>query len=382
MNAMIIFGAVLTLYVFWRGIMPLKIKRIWKTGLLLVLAAVAFKFYLLGLIGGPMFFAPDLPKSFLMITTWLFATLFIFFFLLLAANILNGCCHLLRLCFRRRGKAKFPFASNHVNLVLLILSLILATFGIINGTSVPNVREETVFLKHLPLEAEGMTIAVLADLHADSITRADRIQSIVDRANACKPDLTVIVGDFVDGPVNIRGRDLLPLQNLSARYGVYGVPGNHEYYSGYDQWMDFLSCLGIKMLPNEHVLVGTGKAGIVLAGVTDPTAGRTGHPQPSIEQALNDAPHYMTRILLSHQPRLAPEASRNGVDLQISGHTHGGMIVGVNRIVAGFNAGYVSGSYHVGDMVLFISNGSGIWNGFPIRLGVPSEIVILRLKKA
>ena len=87
------------------------------------------------------------------------------------------------------------------------------------------------------------------------------------------------------------------------------------------------------------------------------------------------------RILGSHQPRLAREAAAHGVDLQVSGHTHGGMIAGVDRLVARFNEGFVSGLYTVGNMKLYVSNGAGIWNGFPIRIGVPSEIVLIRLRK-
>ncbi len=381
---MIAFGVLLAGYVFWRAIHPLPIHWAWKIVLAVAVAMIALKFHLLSLIGGPMFFAPELPESVLLIAAWLFSSIFIFFFLLLGANIVTGGVYLFRLCLRKKPKcsASARTTRNNTNTVLLMASFLLATVGIINGTSVPDVREETVILNHLPQEADGMTIAVLADLHADSMTRADRIQAIVNRTNATNPDIIVIAGDFVDGTVEARGNDLLPLQKLSARYGVYGVPGNHEYYSGYEQWMKCLPELGVKMILNEHVIVGRDKRSIVLAGVTDPSAGRSSQPLPSIERALRGATHDTAQVLLSHQPKLAPEASRYGADLQISGHTHGGMIVGIDRMVSMFNSGYVSGLYRVGDMMLFVSNGSGIWNGFPIRLGVPSEIVLLRLKKA
>ena len=226
---------------------------------------------------------------------------------------------------------------------------------------------------------DGLTVAALADLHADGITREDRIRKIVERTNALNPDIVVIAGDFVDGTVSEHGGDLRPLADLKARYGVFGVPGNHEYYSGYEEWMEFLSALGIRMLLNEHALAG-GEA-VVLAGVTDPVAGLMGKEEPDISKALQGAPEKGVRILVSHQPRLAREAAEHGVDLQVSGHTHGGMITGMDRLVARFNEGFVSGLYTVGHMKLYVSNGSGIWNGFPIRIGVPSEIVLIRLRK-
>ena len=213
----------------------------------------------------------------------------------------------------------------------------------------------------------------------DGITRADRIRKIVERTNALNPDIVIIAGDFVDGTVPVHGDDLRPLADLKARYGVFGVPGNHEYYSGYEEWMEFLPTLGIRMLHNEHVQTGGGA--VVLAGVTDPVAGIMGKEVPDIRKALAGAPEKGVRILAAHQPRLAPEAAEHGVDLQVSGHTHGGMIAGIDRLVARFNEGFVSGLYTVGGMKLYVSNGAGIWNGFPIRIGVPSEIVLIRLRK-
>ena len=321
----LIFGALLAVYVFCRAILPLRLKWGWKALLAVLLAVAAFKFHLLHLFGGPMFFSPVLPEGVL---------------------------------------------------VLLAFAAVLATVGMVGGTGVPRVKEETISVNHLPDGADGLAVAVLADLHVDGITRADCIRKIVERTNALNPDIVIIAGDFVDGTVPVHGDDLRPLADLKARYGV---PGNHEYYSGYEEWMKFLPTLGIRMLHNEHVL--TGGDAVVLAGVTDPVAGIMGKEVPDIRKALAGAPEKGVRILASHQPRLAPEAAAHGVDLQVSGHTHGGMIAGIDRLVARFNEGFVSGLYTVGEMKLYVSNGAGIWNGFPIRIGVPSEIVLIRLRK-
>lgn len=375
----LIFGALLAVYVFCRAILPLRLKWGWKALLAVLLAVAAFKFHLLHLFGGPMFFSPVLPEGVLLAAAWLFSALFLFFFLLLAVDVARLLYLLVLFCLRKKRTERFRIIGNRVNLALLVFAAVLATVGMVGGTGVPRVKEETVAVNHLPEGADGLTVAVLADLHVDGITRADRIRKIVERTNALNPDIVIIAGDFVDGTVPVHGDDLRPLADLKARYGVFGVPGNHEYYSGYEEWMEFLPTLGIRMLHNEHVQ--TGRGAVVLAGVTDPVAGIMGKEEPDIRKALAGAPEKGVRILASHQPRLAPEAAAHGVDLQVSGHTHGGMIAGIDRLVARFNEGFVSGLYTVGNMKLYVSNGAGIWNGFPIRIGVPSEIVLIRLRK-
>ncbi|MEI3558008.1 MAG: metallophosphoesterase [Akkermansia muciniphila] len=375
----LIFGALLAVYVFCRAILPLRLKWGWRALLAVLLAVAAFKFHLLHLFGGPMFFSPVLPEGVLLAAAWLFSALFLFFFLLLAVDVARLLYLLVLFCLRKKRTERFRIIGNRVNLALLVFAAVLATVGMVGGTGVPRVKEETVAVNHLPEGADGLTVAVLADLHVDGITRADRIRKIVERTNALNPDIVIIAGDFVDGTVPVHGDDLRPLADLKARYGVFGVPGNHEYYSGYEEWMEFLPTLGIRMLHNEHVQTGGGA--VVLAGVTDPVAGIMGKEEPDIRKALAGAPEKGVRILASHQPRLAPEAAAHGVDLQVSGHTHGGMIAGIDRLVARFNEGFVSGLYTVGNMKLYVSNGAGIWNGFPIRIGVPSEIVLIRLRK-
>lgn len=375
----LIFGALLAVYVFCRAILPLRLKWGWKALLAVLLAVAAFKFHLLHLFGGPMFFSPVLPEGVLLAAAWLFSVLFLFFFLLLAADVARLLYLLVLFCLRKKRTERFRIIGNRVNLVLLAFAAVLATVGMVGGTGVPRVKEETISVNHLPDGADGLAVAVLADLHVDGITQADRIRKIVERTNALNPDIVIIAGDFVDGTVPVHGDDLRPLADLKARYGVFGVPGNHEYYSGYEEWMEFLPTLGIRMLHNEHVQTGGGA--VVLAGVTDPVAGIMGKEEPDIRKALAGAPEKGVRILASHQPRLAPEAAAHGVDLQVSGHTHGGMVAGIDRLVARFNEGFVSGLYTVGEMKLYVSNGAGIWNGFPIRIGVPSEIVLIRLRK-
>lgn len=267
--------------------MPLKLKWGWKLLLAALLAVAAFKFHLLHLFGGPMFFSPVCRKR---SAGGRVAVLRSFPVLFPAAG--GGCgagsvsAGFVLLAEEQDGKVPHHWQPGEC--CFAGFSAVLATVGMIGGTRVPQVKEETVAVNRLPEEADGLTVAVLADLHVDGITREERIRKIVERTNALNPDIVVIAGDFVDGTVPVHGGDLRPLADLKARYGVFGVPGNHEYYSGYEEWMEFLPTLGIRMLLNEHAPAG-GEA-VVLAGVTDPVAGIMGKEEPDISKALKDAP--------------------------------------------------------------------------------------------
>ena len=364
-----LFALLLSAFIIGRAVWPMRVHFAWKIVLTAFTLVAAFKFQLMHWFGGPMFFAPELPQWIQLSAAWCYAVVFLFFFLLLIAETV-------RLFFRLFRRKTTASIHSRINLGLLLIAVLSAAAGVIQGTVLPDVRETTLRFSNLPAGANGMTVAVLADLHADGITGVERIRAIVEKTNALNPDLIVIVGDLVDGTVEQRGADLEPLRELNAQYGVFGVPGNHEYYSGYTEWMNFLPTLNIRMLANEHVELPNG---IMLGGVTDPAASRMGETPPDVELAMKNVGAERFKLLLAHQPILAWNAVTTGVSLQLSGHTHGGMIWGIDQIVAGFNGGFVSGLYRLENMKLYVSNGAGIWNGFPIRLGRNAEIVLLRL---
>ena len=200
---------------------------------------------------------------------------------------------------------------------------------------------------------------------------------MVDRAMEQKADLIFVVGDFVDGKVERIKDAAVPLNKLRARYGVFGVAGNHEYYSSYLPWKAVFESLGIKMLDNENVTL---PCNIAVAGVTDRAAKRYDLPMPDVKKAVKELSGKMPVILLAHRPDVVLQAAKYGVALQVSGHTHGGMAPVLRYFVKRANKGFVSGMYKVKDTALIVSNGSGIWNGFPVRLGAPAEIVVITLK--
>ena len=200
------------------------------------------------------------------------------------------------------------------------------------------------------------------------------------RANAAGSDVIVVTGDFIDGSVDMRRKDVEPLRALKAPDGVWAIPGNHEYFFNCGAWMQRLTGLGFRMLPNAHTVIRRGGAELVVADVTDLSGPSVGEVGPDLGLALRGAPIRAPIVLFDHQPRRAQAAAAKGVALQLSGHTHGGMIVGLDRLVACANSGFVAGRYQVGDMTLYVSNGMGLWPGFALRLGVPSEMTRFTLR--
>ncbi|MFA6816287.1 MAG: metallophosphoesterase [Lentisphaeria bacterium] len=364
--------------IFVSAILPSRMHWGWKAVWSVLTLFAAGKFQILKWFGGPMYFAPNFSNGVLWILSLLFVTVFILMFLLIPVDCVRVAYWFFRVCHGKKPSQKFWQFGDRIHLGLLIVAVILALWGMMNGAKLPEVKEQVIEMNDFPPDEPEVTIAVLSDLHVDKKFGYPQMTQIVAAVNRLKPDLIVLLGDCVDGRIEDRGHDLEPLKVLSAPLGVYGVPGNHEYYSGYYPWMKFFSSLGVDMLVNEHVSLGA--TNLVLVGVTDAEARSWGYEGPDLEKAMRNVPVKVPVILLSHRPSIAKEAAKFGVDLQLSGHTHGGMLPGLQKIVAKFNGGFVSGLYTVGTMNLYVSNGTGVWNGFPVRLAVPAEITLLRLR--
>ena len=373
-----LFGFLMAALIFWRLVLPLKCRWFWKCTAALVILAACLKMQIMHLLGGPNYFAPVLPGWFLLGSAWFYSVAFLLFFLLAAAEIVRTVVQEIYRFRRRPLPEAYPRILKRVYAVLLAVAVISATVGIAEGQMRPRIHELTLRCPALPASADGLRIALMADLHAHTIIRAPQIRQMVEAANALDPDLILIVGDFVDGTHEERGEELVPLKELRARIGVYGVSGNHEYYSGYSEWKPYLTVSGIRMLDDENVKLSSG---IYLAGVTDPASTGKWNAPPDLDRALKGIPSGAFTVLMAHRPGAAADASRRNVALQLSGHTHGGMILGFDRIVARFNGGFVAGLYEIGGMKLYVSNGTGIWNGFPIRLGRPAEITLITLTR-
>ncbi|MER6558818.1 metallophosphoesterase [Streptomyces sp. NPDC001027] len=243
------------------------------------------------------------------------------------------------------------------------------TYGVLRG---PRVKRVTVPLAKLPRAAHGYRIAVVSDVHLGPVLGRGFAQKVVDTINATQPDLIAVVGDLVDGSVKDLGPAAAPLSRLKARHGSYFVTGNHEYFSGAASWVEEVRRLGITPLENAR----TELAWFDLAGVND-IAGESEGQGPDFARALGGRDTARACVLLAHQPVQIHDAMRHGVDLQLSGHTHGGQLWPGNFVAAAANP-TLAGLERHGDTQLYVSRGAGAW-GPPTRVGAPSDITVVEL---
>lgn len=323
------------------------------------------------------FSSPELPRALLLFLAWAFGGFLFLTVLLLLRDVVGSVAFAFA---PQAGRAILGGATS--SLIVGALAAALSLFGVWQGVKVPSVRRMNISIAGLPAAFNGYGIVQLSDLHASRLLTGRWMAAVVAKANQLAPDLIVITGDIADGTLEARAADVQPLSELHAGDGVLAIPGNHEYYSDYRRWMAAYRGLGLYMLENQHVVIARGEQALVVAGVTDRQALRFGELRPDLAAALHGIPHGTPVVLLDHHPGNAPTNARANVALQLSGHTHGGQIIGLHWLVKRSNNGYVSGRYQVGRMQLYVSNGTGLWNGLALRLGRPSEITELVLHSA
>ncbi len=359
---------IIVAYLFFSLVLPLRIKMRLKVLLALFLLACSGKYVVYSIWGGS-FFNPDLPAAVNACCEILFNALIVLFPIALIKDALWVVC--------RFAGAHSPYASGARNAVFFAAALGVGAWGFFQAMKVPDVRRTEITVPGLPDRLDGFSVIQLSDLHIGPMLKKEWLEGVVERTNAAAPDLIVITGDFVDGTVSSRGASLRPLEHLKAKYGVLGIPGNHEYYYGVQEWLPSLRSLGIVMLENEHRVL---PCGITVGGVTDTAARAFGLPLPDAAKAFDGAPEGI-RLLLSHRPS-SPGIPAADAALQLSGHTHGGHISFMRWLVARFNSGFVGGLYRLRNGgSLYVSSGTGLWNGFSCRIFVPSEIALLILRK-
>ncbi|HXV93780.1 MAG TPA: metallophosphoesterase [Pseudonocardia sp.] len=240
------------------------------------------------------------------------------------------------------------------------------------------VERREVLLDRLDPAFDGFTIAAVADVHLGPLVDGADLAGFVATINAAAPDVVAVVGDLVDGTVEELGEHARPLADLAAP--TYFVTGNHEYFSGAAGWVDFLPTLGVRVLRNERVEIRRGDAVLDIAGCDDRVAERFGIPGHGfdLDAALAGRDPANPVVLLCHQPVMVDRAARAGVDLQISGHTHGGQLWPLTY-VALVDQPVLAGLVKVGPTWLYVTRGVGFW-GPPARVGSPPEITLLTLR--
>ncbi|MFC5510172.1 metallophosphoesterase [Massilia jejuensis] len=263
-----------------------------------------------------------------------------------------------------------------------LLALAVTLVGFFNARRVARVVKVDVPIDGLPAALHGYAIAQISDIHVGPTIKRPYLDAIVNRVNGLGADAIAVTGDLVDGSVQRLSAHTQPLARLAAPDGAFFVTGNHEYYSGAEEWIVELRRLGLTVLLNEHVVRVRGGASLMIAGVADFSAHHfnPAHRSDPVAAAAGAPRGLAVRILLAHQPRSATAASAAGFDLQLSGHTHGGQFFPWNLFVP-LQQPFVAGLHRVRRLWVYTSRGTGYW-GPPKRFGAPSEITLLRLVPA
>jgi predicted MPP superfamily phosphohydrolase len=360
----------LVVLVRWLWPLPLSTRTKLASAVVLVIAS---QYHLWSRFSSGSVFSPEFPKALIVLFNWAFGAIL----LLAVFQLLLDAGTLIAMAIRRRRVAIAPRLRYGIG----IAAALLAAVGVMQAIRSPSLKDVMIEVRNLPQEFDGYQIVHLTDLHISRLFDAPWTRKVVDDANALGGDLIVITGDLIDGNIAHRERDVDALRDLRAQDGVWVIPGNHEYFFGHAAWMRYFAGLNMTPLDNSHTVLKRGAGQLVLAGVNDVTAPSTGAAPPDLDAALRGAPAGVPVVLLDHQPRNARHSASRGVALQLSGHTHGGMIVGLDRVVARANNGFVSGRYDVDGMTLYLNNGTALWPGFALRLGVPAELTRITLRR-
>lgn len=345
---------ILTLFTFVRPCCPTRRSSGLWSAFLLVCAA---KFLAFAAFGGDAF-NPVFPERLMWVWNWAYSGLVILFVLSLAGF----------------------FLPRRVRLVILpAVAWTLSAWGVWSGVRAPDVREIDFSHASVPKELNGYRICQITDTHVSAAARGWCTREIVRRVNGAAADLVVCTGDIVDGKAADLAEDVAPLRELSARDGVYYVTGNHEHYCDADAWQALFARWGFKFLTDACVIP---RSGLALGGLAEPMSdGFRVRRAPEAGRMFADATNGEFRVILQHRPQWAREnAAVARANLQLSGHTHGGVMPVLNLLVRHHNQGFVRGLYDLGEgSFLYVSPGTGQWAGFPVRFFNNPEITVFTL---
>lgn len=267
--------------------------------------------------------------------------------------------------------------SMEVMLVLPVAMIILGTLVVRGG---PRMKKVALQFNDLPKELEGLRILHITDLHISRSLPTHFIEKLVALCRQHPADLVVFTGDILDDIPARYQDDMELLKNIPSKFGSYYVPGNHEYYWQAEQSIGAFERLGFNVLINAAQTLKFGSAELQICGIPDPTAGMFQHEAPNFEKLKKSLNPPAFKVLLSHQPSLADQAAPLGIQLQLSGHTHGGQFFPWNFLI-GFFQKYGKGLYKIQNLQLYVNQGTGYW-GPSLRLGTYCELAEIHLMKA
>ncbi|MER6208797.1 metallophosphoesterase [Streptomyces sp. NPDC001642] len=298
---------------------------------------------------------------------------------LFAWSVLLGI--VLRLALTLAGVGTGEDRARIVTWAVLGVTAVLLVWGYAEARRVPRVRRLDVQLPRLGAGLDGLRVALITDTHYGPLDRARWSARVCETVNTLDADVVCHTGDIADGTAERRRAQAAPLGTVQATEARVYVTGNHEYYSEAQGWVDLMGELGWEPLRNRHLLLERGGDTLVVAGVDDVTAessGLAGH-RAHLDGALNGADPDLPVLLLAHQPKFVDRAAAAGIDLQLSGHTHGGQIWPFHYLVRLDQPALAGLTHHGARTLLYTSRGTGFW-GPPFRVFAPSEITLLVLR--
>ena len=236
----------------------------------------------------------------------------------------------------------------------------------------PVIQRVAVAIDRWPVELDGFKIVQISDVHIGPILGRSFAAEIVRKVDALDADLVVVTGDLVDGSVEQLRDEVEPFAALKSRHGVAFVTGNHDYYSKADPWCARVEELGMEVLRNRWRWIEVDGARFALAGVDDHRGDMLMGGGSDLGRALAGIPEDAPVVLLAHDPTTFVAAAKTNIDLQLSGHTHGGQIWPFAALVRAA-VPFLAGLYRRGRAQLYVSRGTGFW-GPPMRIGARGEI--------
>jgi len=266
---------------------------------------------------------------------------------------------------------------------LPLSSFSIASFGFYSGLKEPEYRFMDFHFKNLPLNFDNLKIVQISDLHLSFFLRLDYLEKIIKKLNEIKPDMVLLTGDFVDD-YKLLEDALTLVKGIENNYGLYAVAGNHEYYRGIEYVKKAFKKQSVPLMFNEIKKIKVKNSLLEIVGIDDP--GKTGFDPSAflysaLDEALKKADKDSFKILMSHRPNIFPYASQKGIDLTLSGHTHGGQIAYNGKSIFEFFSEnkYWLGDYKINESILYTTSGAGTW--FPERFNCPAEIPVITLKR-